>query len=113
MGVLDDDRDELAGVTWAELDPLAGDHDPAAGVDLRLGLKRSCGKRWWRESCGGLAGAVQGGELRRRDRAGPGPDEGVVDDGVHEVTVEAQRDAAPAVGEPDQVLGPVQGDLSV
>jgi len=31
MGVLDDDGDDLAAVTGAELDVLAGDHDAAAG----------------------------------------------------------------------------------
>lgn len=113
MGVLDDDRDELARVPWSELDPLAGDHDPAVGMDFPLGLKGSGRQRWRREPCGGLTGAVQRGKLCRGDRAGPGLDERVVDDGVHEVTVEAEREAAPGVGEPDQVLGPVEGDLPV
>jgi hypothetical protein len=32
VGVFDDDGDDLAGVTWAELDALSGDHDLAVAV---------------------------------------------------------------------------------
>jgi hypothetical protein len=43
VSVLDDDRDELAGVTRAELDALVRDHDSAAGVDAALSADGSGG----------------------------------------------------------------------
>jgi hypothetical protein len=36
VGVFDDDGDDLAGVAWAWLDALFGDHDLAVGVYLAL-----------------------------------------------------------------------------
>ena len=50
MGVFDDDGDDLAAVTGAELDVLAGDHDAAAGVDFS----------WPRSDPGGSGGGGHG-----------------------------------------------------
>ncbi|HET6841247.1 MAG TPA: hypothetical protein VFK06_06120, partial [Candidatus Angelobacter sp.] len=72
MGVFDDDGDDLAAVTGAELDVLAGDHDAAAGVDFSWCPQRS---RWQRRRwprCGWRSRARQPTELIGAQWAGPG-----------------------------------------
>ena len=68
------------------------DHDPAVGVDAARAAIDPAGSGGGGSGEDGGAGAVHPCGTVGGDGAGPGPDQGAVGDGVHEVPVQPHGD---------------------
>lgn len=110
VGVLDDDGDDLSRMPRAELDELAVDHEAAARVHLALGSDGTSrqGRRRQRRHRG--PSPVDLPQTVGRNGTGPRSHQGVVGDGVHEVSVETEGDRAAGEGESDLVAAASQAD---
>lgn len=110
VGVLDDHGDDLSGMPRAELDELAVDHEASACMHLALGPDGTSRQGRRRQRRRRRPCPVDLPQTLGRNGTGPRSRQGVVGDGVHEVSVETESDRAAGEGESDLVAAAVQGD---